>query len=286
MLPPMDWEDLRHVLALARGGTLSAAAAPLGVVRTTVGRRVTALEERLGVRLFDRTPEGFVPTAAGADLVAVAEQVEASILEAEARVAGRDVALTGDLRVSTLDWIYDRYTQVFRDFLERYPGVRLTVCDTTSTVSLRRREADVVLRVGDAPAPHLVGRRVDRLAFVPFAHRDLVARHGTALADLPWIADDERAGSPWFDTWLAEHAPGARIAMRYDSFAVMRRSVLAGVGAHLLPEWEDDPRLVRVGPEVPPIAQDLWVLTLSDLRTNLRVRAFLDHVYEALAAPA
>ena len=72
----MDWDELRYTLAIARAGNLTGAAVALGVTRTTVGRRLAAAEARLGVRIFDRTPEGLVATAAGAELVSAAEAVE------------------------------------------------------------------------------------------------------------------------------------------------------------------------------------------------------------------
>src|SRR5688572_19421908 len=99
----MDWNELRYVLAIARDRTLLRAAATLGVAHTTIGRRLKTLEDQLGVRLFDRTPEGLIPTAAGRDLAAVAEHVEGEVLSAEGRVLGRDAKLRGTLRVSTVD---------------------------------------------------------------------------------------------------------------------------------------------------------------------------------------
>ena len=94
----MDWDDLRYVLAIARQGNLSRAASCLGVTRTTVGRRLRAIESGLGVRLFDRTPEGFSPTAAGQDMCEVADEMEADVLSLEGRVLGRDVQLPAEER--------------------------------------------------------------------------------------------------------------------------------------------------------------------------------------------
>ena len=284
---PPDWEDYRHVLALARAGTLSGAGERLGVVRTTVGRRLQAIEDQLGVRLFDRTPEGFVATAAGEELVAVAAGFEAELLAAEARVMGHDAQLQGGLRISTLDFVYDRYLDVFARFMARYPGITPTVCTTTERVSLRRREADLVLRLSDGPDPSLVGRRLTRLSFGLYASRELVDRVGVGapLCAFPWISDDERSPDGWVDAWLAAHAPGAEVVLRYDSYAAVRASVRAGLGVHALPrfEAERDPTLVCVDPGF-EIGRDLWVLTLAELRTNTRVRAFMDHVYAELGA--
>lgn len=280
----MDWDDFRHLLALSRTGTLSGASGELGVARTTVGRRLQAIEEGLGVRLFDRTPEGFIPTPAGDDLVGVAARMEAEVLAAEARVLGRDVALQGSLNVSTMDFIHAGFFGAFSSFVHRYPGVDLTVSTTTTQVSLRRREADVVLRVSDEPSPHLVGRRLTRLTFQPYAHRSLVERIGAGapMEAFPWLGDDARSPDAWIEAWLAEHAPGATIIVRATGFQAIQNVLRGGLAAHFYPDilGEQEPELVPIAPHLPSAGRDLWALTLPDLRSNTRVRAFLDHVYD------
>ena len=283
----VHWDDLRYALAVARAGTLSGAAEALGVSHTTVGRRLRALEEGLGVRLFDATPEGFHPTEAGADLVAVAERMEADSLALEGRVLGRDARWTGALRVSVMELVFRAFRGVFVSFLERYPGIDLTVTATDDAVSLARREADVVLRLTNQPPEGLVGRKVGHLQFAPYAARSLVERvgEGAPLGAFPWIHWDERLNMQWLDAWLAQQAPGARVALRVDlSAAAMHELVAAGVGVQFLAcvEGDADSSLVRLGPLDPFACRDLWVLTLPELRTTPRVRAFTDHMAEQL----
>lgn len=285
----MHWDDLRYALAVARAQTLSAAAEALGVSHTTVGRRLRALEDQLGVRLFDATPEGFRPTAAGADLVAVAERMEADTLALEGRVLGRDERLMGALRVSAMEMVFRAFREAFTTFAARYPSVALTVTTSDDEVSLARREADVVLRLTNTPPEQLVGRRVGQMQFVPYAARSLVARvgDGAPLGAYPWIHWDERLNMGWLDGWLAQHAPGASVAMRVDvSAAAMHELIAAGAGVQFLAcvEGDADASLVRVGPVDPFARRDLWVLTLPELRDTPRVRAFTDHVAERLRA--
>ena len=165
----LEWDDLRHVLAVHREGSMTRAADALGVARTTVGRRLRQSEARLGVRLFDRTPEGLVATVAGRDLAETAVRVEEEILASEGRVLGRDAALRGPLRVSVADFIYEGYAPIFGRFVERYPGISLTVSTTDGYVSLRRREADVAIRLGNQPDDTLVGRRIAQVHFALYA---------------------------------------------------------------------------------------------------------------------
>lgn len=282
----MDWDDLQYVLAVTRAGTLSGAAEELGVARTTVGRRIDALEASLAAKLFARTPDGFVPTAAGDDLARVAARIESDVLAAEGRVLGQDAELSGGLRVATLDFVFQGYVSVFRSFADRYPGVELTVCTGYKNVSLKRREADVAIRLGPSPGDHLVGRALGELEFGLYVHRSLADEGGTDLDlnALPYLRPDERNADPVMEQWMATHAPDARTVMRFDTYPVLRTAVRAGVGAHMMfcMDGDADTDLIRVEAELPMTKMMLWVLTLPELTTNSRVRAFMDHVYDEL----
>lgn len=280
----MNWDDLRYVLALVRHRTASEAARRLGVARTTVGRRVQALEAALGVRLFDVLPEGMVPTAAGQDLARLAEEVEASVLAAEARIGGRDTALSGNLRVATVDFLYECLAELFTTFSAAHPGIELSVFGGDEAVSLRRRQADVAIRLQDAPTDTLVGRRLAEVEFRIYASRTLLESAERGPGELPWLRFEGVDDARGLDDWYSRHAPDAPVALRFDSYAVMRRAVLAGVGVHFLPRMDAArfPDLVDIGPEGPGPTRTLWALTLPDLRTTSRVRAFLDHVYAAI----
>lgn len=285
----MRWDDLRFVLALARHRTLSGAAKALGGTHTTVARRLRGIEEALGSRLFDASDAGYTPTAAGQLVIEAAERTEAELLGLEARVLGGDAKLEGKLRVTTMDILFRRFEAVFASFLARFPGVELTVACSDSEASLTRRDADVALRMTNEPAENLVGRKVGRVEFAVYASRKLAKRIGprAAFSAFPWLHWDERLGARWLDTWLAANAPGARIAMRVDmSSLALREAIAAGIGVHFLAcsEGDTDTRLRRIGPVQTPHTRDIWLLTLSELRTASRVRAFMDHFTSACSS--
>ncbi len=287
----MEWDDLRYVLALTRAPTLASAGADLGVAHTTVGRRLRAAEKALGVRLFDRTPEGLVPTAAGRDLAEVAETIERDLLAAEGRLMGRDEQLTGTLRVSTMDMFFCAFHDAFVTFAKAYPEVDLQVDTTLDRVSLTRREADVVLRLTNAPPEYLVGRRVGRMQFAAYAADRLVEAVGApeqvGLAAYPWLGWTDGPAATWLDAWLADNAPGAHYVLRIDDNARARQhAIVAGTGVFFLACIEGDalPGVRRISPIIEEHAHDVWLLTLRELRTTARVRAFMDHMAEAFAA--
>lgn len=278
----MNWDTLRFVLALSRAGTLSGAAVTLGTTHTTIARRVQALQRSLGARLFDTIDGAYVVTAAGQPLLAAAERIEAELHAAEARVLGRDERLSGTLRVTTMDILFRRYERVFASFLKKHPDVELTVVCKDDEASLTRREADIALRMTVAPPEHLVGRKIGHVDFAVYASRSLARRIGrrAPFSKWPWLHWDERLGMRWLDTWLEQHAPGARVALRVDMPSTALREVIAaGFGVHFLAisEGDRDTRLVRVGGVHGAFRRDVWLLTLSELRTTSRVRAFLDH---------
>ncbi len=285
----MDWDDLRFVLAVHRQGTLARAAAGLGVTHTTVGRRLKALESGLGVRLFDRTPDGFVATPSGQDLADVAAQIEGDVLAAEGRVLGQDTKLPGPLRVSTMDIFFCGFPEIFGSFVTRYPSIDLTVTTELERVSLTRREADVALRLTNSPPEYLVGRRLGRVHFAAYAARSLVERVGedAPLSAFPWLGLEDPQARRWLDAWLVEHAPGARTVLSLDENSRVRMSAMcAGIGASFAACFEADahPDLVRVSAIQRSFAHDVWLLTLRELRSTSRIRAFMDHVTEGFVA--
>lgn len=283
----MEWDDLKYVLAIARHGTLSEAGSSLSVSHTTVGRRLKAFEEKLGARVFDRTPEGFVATAVGADIIEVADKLEGEVLALESRILGQDAKLQGQLRVATMDVFYIRFQAAFDSFVRRYPSIELTVMSSNEPVSLVRRETDVAFRMTSNPPEYLVGRRVGKVRFAVYGAREAVEAAGpeASYADFRWLRWDKRLNLTFLDDWLDVNAPGAEVSMRIDFPSVLLREAIAqGAGVHFLScvDGDGDPRLTRIGPIVEEFGSELWLLTLPDLRTNTRVRAFMEHMAEAL----
>jgi DNA-binding transcriptional LysR family regulator len=289
-LEDFDWNDLRYALAIARAGTLAGAARALKVNHSTVFRRLNAFEDALGVRLFERLPEGYVPTVEGEQIRRHAEAVEASVHALERSVAGRDFRLSGEIRLTTAPTLASDYVAGYlAEFLKRYPEITVEIAVGDHDYDLARREADVALRATTRPPDFLVGRRVlSSRWFVHGAAKYLRAR-GTprSMQELEQHAligpDDAFTRLPVF-AWMRRTYPPARMIARANALSTMRALARAGLGLAFLPSDQHEPGLTRLFPVEPEFAGALWLLTHPDLRHVARIKVFMEFLAEKLRA--
>jgi DNA-binding transcriptional LysR family regulator len=285
----MNWDDVRFFVAACRAGTLSGAARELAVDQSTVSRRLSALERSLGVKLFDRTPDGLLPTVEGARLRAAGDGVEQAVLEFERHASGEDARLEGSVRLATSDPIASRFLLPRLGLIrERHPGIHLELVIARALADLSRREADLALRVvfsGSQPAePSLVARKIADVAFAVYGSRDYLDRHGLPASDddlrryefLSYAAGFRQPGAEW----LAAHVGEPRVAMRCETMISMHAALTAGHGLGVLFCFaaEGDPSLLRV--TAPIEHAGLWLVVHPDLKDKPRVRAVMDVLTE------
>lgn len=286
----MDWDDYRLVLAVAEGGSLVAAARRLAVVQSTAFRRLNALENRLGVRLFERLSGGYRPSAAGRRVIAAAERMREAADEAERAVTGLDASLSGAVRITAADSVaHALLAAPVARFLAANPALSVEVTIENRVLALTRREADVALRAQRVTEPELVGRRLSGIAWTVYAARAYTARHGAPHAPAEFARhaligwDEASAASPALG-WLERAAGGKAPVYRANSIVNQLHAAEAGIGLALLPCFLGDPSpaLVRVMPPPGELTRELWIATHRDLRRTGRVRAFMDFVGAAL----
>lgn len=284
-----SWDDLRLVLAILRGGGLSGASRLMKINHTTVLRRLNTVEERLGVHLFERTPTGYTPTAAGEEMADVAARVEESVLTLERRIAGRDVGLTGTVRCATVDTLAEYFLAPhIASFHNAYPGIVVELAVSERVVNLTQRDADVAIRPTDHPPESLVGRRLGHLASAVYgAPSYLDAADGvTDLGGHRWLAFDESLAGTSMGRWMKTNHPEANVVMRSNILTVLLAGARAGVGVAVLPCFvaEPDEGLRRLTPVIPDLRTNLWILTHRDTRRSARVRAFMDFMASRIKA--
>jgi len=285
----MNWEDLRYILALSKEGTILAAAHSLGVSATTVSRRLRKLEQSQGTALFEKFKHGAVLTGAGERVVAVAESVQRLTDELDADIHGLDSKLQGAIRVTATEMLTKHFLLDFAAFREHYPGIEVELDSKTTLANMTQREADVAIRLGHTAPDHLVGSSYAAMAYAVFGAVGLVERVGddAPYGAFPWVGWD-RAVSRATDAWMAQHAPGAVVAMRFGGMPVMAHAIAHGVGLGVLPcvIGDADPRLRRVGPYLQRSELKVWLLTHPKLRGTARIKVFLASMREALKREA
>ncbi|MBA2721865.1 MAG: LysR family transcriptional regulator [Methylibium sp.] len=287
-----NWDDLRYALAVAEAGSLAGAARALDVRHSTVLRRLDALEQRLGARLFERLRSGYAPTEAGELLVEEARRMQPVLDELQRRLLGRDLRLSGSLRLNTahVAMLY-LLAEPLAAFARAHPGIAIEVEEASQLADLSRRDADVALRLSKDVPQHLVGRPLGAVRFRVYALRGaagLPQRRQPLerlVEDAPWIGYERDRRARFFDRWMHENVPAERVMLRVDllhSAVAMARS---GLGVAVLPVFVEraEPQLVAVSDDIAGLETPLWLLTHADLRRTARVRVFMQEVGDALA---
>lgn len=280
----LGWDDLRYALVLSRTGSVRSAARAIGVSHSTVLRRVTELEDQLGVRLFERDDGVYRTTEAGHDVCATAAELEDGVTALARRVEGRDTRLAGPVRIALPDALLRPLFAMFDGLRRAHPDIELTLLTGSRYVDLAHREADLALRIAADPPPDLVGRRIANVAAAVYGSKQyLKGKSAKQLGSLDWVRFDERLNMS-FDRWIDEHVKKPRTILRVSEAWAIEHAIDQGLGVGVLPCMAGDahPNFVRVRElrELP--ASPLWVLTHADLRGNARVRAVRDLVVEAL----
>lgn len=283
----MNWDDYRYFLAIARARSLTAAGRVLGVSQPTVSRRLEAMELRLKVRLFDRTQRGYEMTPAAMDIYETIERVGEDLSDIERKVFGKDLQLTGSLRVTCTEVLLNGYLAPYVwQFLDRHPGIEFGVICTDAQLSLSRRDADLAIRFTGRPPGTLVGRRLAKAAFGIYAGRDVAH----ALLDRSNVQSWDWIG--WHDEvynrmLITNAFPEARIKHRVDSTAAMQSMARHGLGIAVLPCYtaDPDPGLRRALPELlSEGTPDLWILHHPDVRGVSRVSLFAEFIADIITA--
>lgn len=284
-----DWNDLRHFLAVVRAGSTLAAAKELRVSQPTVQRRLTELEERMGCKLFERHAAGYRLTEIGEELRPYAEGVEIAILALERKLAARDQALTGTIRVTCPEGMASLLTPLLESFHAQYPGMRVDLVVSDRYLDLSKGEADIALRAGGPRDDALVGRKIADNPWAIYASRSYLARHrppaGSDDINKHTIIDmDGDLANLHAAKWLRMIAPHAKVIARSNSLSGLLLAVNSGVGLTALPVHigDSEPVLVRVLDPVPELMSRLYLFVHPDLRSTPRVRAFFDFVIDQM----
>jgi DNA-binding transcriptional LysR family regulator len=286
-----DWNDLRYYLAVARSGSTLAAARDLRVSQTTVARRIAALEDALGLALFDRRQAGYALTPAGEQLLATAEQMEHSAkrFDDAAGAMVRDTSGTVKITVEEI-FAVTLLAPLLRDLRELHPEIHIDLDTSRELLDLGAGEADIALRSTSKPQrAGIVGRQICRDDWALYCSRDYAAQHGVPanlhqLRQHPLVGGG--GGNLWraYSEWIRRLGLEDQVAMHQSSSTGLLSGVRSGFGIGVLPciVADADPELVRCLAPEPTHERMLWLVTHDRVRRTPRVRTVIDFLFDRL----
>ncbi len=286
----INWDNLRYVLMVANKGSISAAARELDVDRSTVLRRINHFQQDLNCRIFDRSDSGYVLTPEAEKIIDAAREVENTLIHIQRQIAGHELKLEGELRVTTTDsFMFTVLAPHLASFHRKHPHIVVDVLVTNSILDLSRRDADIAIRPTVNPDDNLIGRRLCDVEFGVYACNEMIESvSGDLTIKQNWIgyADSLRA-SP-VGSWFEKNIDADQVCLRCDSFVGVRTAAESGIGLALMPCFlgDDSVKLGKLPFKTTELTVGLWLMAHPDLIRSARVHAFYDHISDAFARVA
>jgi DNA-binding transcriptional LysR family regulator len=293
MTAMFDWNDLRYFLAVADGGSTLAAGRTLRVSQTTVARRIAALEEALGIGLFEKRQAGYTLTDAGADLLERARQMASAATGFADAAAAQVRDTSGTVRITTQEiFAVTLLPPILRELHERHPEIIIELDDSQLLRDLGEGEADIALRSTSREAPAaIVGRRLSIDDWTLYCSREYAAKNGVphTRAQLKKHVFIGGGGTKlWhaYSAWLHDLGLDDRVIMHHASATGMLSAIRSGLGIAVLPcvVADAEPDLIRCVPPKGGHGRSMWLLTHERVRQSPRVRVVIDFLYDKLSA--
>lgn len=286
----MNWDDIRIFLSIARTGQILAAARRLGLNHATVARRLTALEDSVGTRLFDRSTSGCVLTDAGTRFFERAEKIEAEALAAEADLGGDTPGITGTVRIGAPDGFGVAYLAPrLGQLTARHPGLTVQLVPVPRSFSLSRREADIAVTIDRPDTGRLVAGKLVDYSLGLYASKTYLKEHGTPASagdlgahDLIGYVED-LLYSPSLN-YGAEISRDWTARFEIASALGQTEAVRGGAGIGILHDFiaRDDSALVAVLPEL-KLKRAYWMVTHESSRPLRHVAAVQEFLRDQVA---
>jgi len=280
----IDWQAIQYFLAVAEGGSLSAAARQLGSSQPTVGRRIDTLESTLGFRLFKRHPRGLELTQEGTMLLEQARQMMHSVRNIGQLAAGEIEQPSGTVRLALPEGLcHEVLIPALDRFQAHYPAIRLILNVSFRAADLTRGEADVAIRLFRPKEPDLVVRRLGIMTMGVYAGSDYLRRRGTParpaqLAGHACIGYGDNLEQLPENRWLIEHCGAENLLIQSDSTAGRLHATKSNLGISIQPTLiaERYPKLVRLFEGTTLSGHEMWLTYHRDLLHSARTRTVID----------
>ncbi len=290
MIENLDWAYIRAFLAVAEGGSLSAAARALKLSQPTLGRQIKAAEEALGVELFHRQPRGLALTPTGEKLLAPAKDMQAAAARLSLVAEGQDDRLSGVVRITASEMVaHYLLPPIIAKIRRTEPQIELEIHPSNTSKNLLFREADIAIRMYRPDQLDIIAKHIGDMRMGMFASRAYIARFGLPTG-IDNISEHEFVGYVE-NTAIIEgmkdlglHVDRHFFKTRSDQQAVHWELARAGcgIGFTQLRTGKMDANMVQVLPDVSISALPFWLTAPEALRTNPRIRRVFDLLSDAL----
>jgi len=286
-----DWNRARAFLVTAEEGSLSAAARALNMTQPTLGRQVTALEEELGVALFERAGRGLELTPTGLDLVDHVRAMGDAANRLSLTASGQSTSIEGSICITATE-VMAAFTlpPIIQKLRQQQPGIDVEIIASNSTSDLKRREADIALRAFRPTQPELIAKKICEVRANLYATPDFLRRIGNpdSLAEL---SDADFLGFDRSDRLMAAlNEKGLSLTRRNfpiitENHLVQWELVKQGVAIGIMPDEVGDaePLVQRVLADFEPYLGDIWLVAHRELKTSRRVRMVFDFLATELS---
>lgn len=286
----MNWEDLRYFQATAESGNYTSAANRLGVNRTTVSRRVEALENRLGTTLLLWQGGQMQLSDAGEQVLSLCQQWQSQSEDLLSNLELGQQLVAGKLRIAAPLGLGPEFMPELASLNRRYPELEWELINSLDpAASLRERRADIALYLGDQAPIGTRNQHLGDLHRAVYASQDYLARRAPtqAIEHMDWLRWGEEMSASKINRWLSDNiAADTPCPARLNSWQAMKEAVIHGLGvAHLWVFLADEhPQLKRISSIEPTLTMGLWLLQRSDLVNSVKLDAVETQLASAIAS--
>lgn len=285
-----DWNRARAFLVTAEEGSLSAAARALGLAQPTLSRQVEALQQELGVILFERFGRGLELTPAGAELLAHVRRMGEAAMALSIAAEGQSGDAEGTVTLS----ISDAYAglllpKVLKRLQTDAPKITIRIVADNTPSDLLRREADIAVRNFRPKEPDLIARKLADMGANFYAATGYLEEHGTIRSPEDWANARlivPEGAEVFLSTLNAMGVPvGERqIAYECNSYLAMWEMVKEGLGIGILDTTigDKEPTVARAAPEFDDLCFPIWLTAHRDILQSQRMRVVFDFLAKEL----
>ena len=285
-----DWNRARSFLVTAEEGSFSAAAKALKVTQSTLGRQVSALEDELGIALFERVGKGIEITPGGLELLEHVRRMGEAANKLSISALGQASNIQGNVTISATEAtaIY-LLPPILKELRQEEPEIQIEIIATNSTSDLRKREADIAIRNLQPQHQDLIAQKIKDSKAYLYATPEYISAHGPfrEKADFnkaSFIGLVDNAKFLEGLNKLGLDLTPENFIYATENHIVHWSLVKCGAGIGVMPKYvgDKDPDVQRVLPNFISINIETWVVSHKELKTSRRIRFVFDFLVNAL----